>query len=165
MHIEQRGTRYNSIFTRIDTPDEHFTAKIPTTLQNCKHDPGRIMSLPEQEIYSERRSKFFQEFTWPFGYYEPDEYLDYLEWDYLECVGLKALRVESVPTEMILSGKEGVKAMIRATWLRFTSRIPEALRQDFIDELANKYVEIHPTDSVGLVHFPLTRLEVDALKV
>ena len=34
MRIEKRLTRYNLIFTRIDIPYEHFTATIPTPLQD-----------------------------------------------------------------------------------------------------------------------------------
>lgn len=95
-----------------------------------------------------------------FGYYEPDEYKDWLD-----HVGFKANLVESSPADMIFSGKEAVKAFIRATWVPVTARIPEDLLQDFIEELANTYISRHPTDSAGLVHIPLRRLEVDATKV
>lgn len=63
---------------------------------------------------------------------------------------------------MIQKGKEGLAAWIRTTWLPYTQRVPEELREEFIEELVDKYVENHPLDDEGYVHVPMMRLEVEA---
>lgn len=107
----------------------------------------------------EKWSQYFQGFTIPFGFYDPDEYKDLLK-----SVGLTVNFVESTPSEMVHAGKEGLKGFIRSTWVPLTNRIPENLLPDFVDELAEIYIESYPLDSAGLIHIPLKRLEVDATK-
>ena len=52
---------------------------------------------------------------------------------------------------MVQKGVEGLKSWIRTVWLPYTQRIPEDLREEFIDELATRYIELHPLDTEGMV--------------
>jgi trans-aconitate methyltransferase len=119
-----------------------------------------LINGAKKMIVSEKWSKYFQEFTFPFGFYTPDEYKDLLK-----RIGFKANAVESTPAEMIYEGKEGLKGFIRATWVPLNNRIPEDLLPNFIEELADIYIKNYPPDDAGLVSIPLQRLEVDATKV
>jgi trans-aconitate methyltransferase len=108
----------------------------------------------------EKWNQYFQGFTIPFSFYDPDEYQNLLK-----RVGLIG-NVQLTPDEMIQEGKEGLKGFIRSTWVPLTTnRIPEDLLPDFVEELVQTYIESYPLDSAGLVHIPFKKLEVDATKV
>lgn len=66
---------------------------------------------------------------------------------------------------MIHKRIEGLKAWIRTTWLPYTERIPEDLRQEFIDDMVNRYIDKYPPDSRGFIHVQLIRLDVEAEKM
>ena len=107
----------------------------------------------------EKWNQYFQGFTIPFSFYDSDEYQDLLK-----RVGLIG-NVQLTPAQMIQAGKEGLKGFIRSTLVHLTNRIPEDLLPDFVEELAQIYIDSYPLDTAGLVRIPLKILEVDATKV
>ena len=70
---------------------------------------------------------------------------------------------ELIPKDMIQKGKEGLAGWIRTTWLPYTERIPENMRNNFINELINSYNNRFPIDDNGLFHIKMVRLEVEAV--
>lgn len=121
---------------------------------------SKIVEVMETNLKSGKWSRYFKDFSYPYGFYGPEEYKIWLE-----CVGLKAKRVELIPRDMIYEKIEGLRAWIRTTWLPYTERIPEDLRQEFIDDIVNRYVEKYPPDNTGLIYVQLIRLDVEAEKV
>ena len=121
---------------------------------------SKIVKAMEGNIKSEKWSRYFTDFSNPYGLYGPEEYKAWLK-----RVGLKAKRVQLIPRDMIHEKIEGLKAWIRTTWLPYTERIPEDLHQEFIDDIVNRYVEKYPPDSTGLIHVELIRLDVEAEKM
>jgi len=101
----------------------------------------------------------FKRFSFPYGFYGPDEYQ---EW--VHEAGLQAGRVELIPKDMIHQGREGLAGWVRTTWLPYTQRVPEEKREAFVAQLVDNYLERHPADEQGLVHVRMVRLEVEALK-
>jgi trans-aconitate 2-methyltransferase len=69
-----------------------------------------------------------------------------------------------IPKDMIHPGKEQLMAWIRTTWLPYTQRVSIGYRDEFVDELASKYIENYPPDSKGHIHIDMVRLEVEAEK-
>ncbi len=124
-----------------------------------KGSGSKIVEVMETNCKSKKWSGYFKDFSSPHGFYGPEEYKDWLK-----DVGLKAKRVELIPRDMIHKRIEGLKAWIRTTWLPYTERIPEDLRQEFIDDIVNRYVEKYPPDNAGLIHVQLIRLDVEAEK-
>jgi trans-aconitate methyltransferase len=104
-------------------------------------------------------SQYFTEFTFPYGFHGPDEYKVWLA-----EAGLQPVRLELLPKDMIHQSKEGLAGWIRTTWLPYTSRLPEKLRDEFISRLVEKYVADHPANGSGLIHVAMIRLEVEATK-
>jgi trans-aconitate methyltransferase len=102
---------------------------------------------------------YFGDFRYSFGFHSPH---DYEAW--LKEVGLTPKRVELLPRDMAIEGSEGVAAWIRTTWLPFTQKIPEGMRERFIHELVDGYMELCPPDEEGLVHAQSIRLVVEAGK-
>jgi trans-aconitate methyltransferase len=78
--------------------------------------------------------------------------------------GLVPRRLELVPKDMVHQGLAGLEGIIRTTWLPYTERLPDNLRQEFINDVACRYLELYPLDEDGLVHVQMMRLEVEAGK-
>jgi trans-aconitate 2-methyltransferase len=113
-----------------------------------------------QEMISEDCCKpYFKNFTFPYGFYGPEEYAKWLK-----DAGFKPERVELIPKDMKLKGKEGLAGWIRTTWLPFTERVPASLRASFINDIAERYIAAYPLDKKGLAHVKVVRLEVQATK-
>jgi len=117
-----------------------------------------LLSDVANEIATHRRWKgYFVGFTYPWFFYSVDEYSGFLR-----RVGLSAKRVQLIPKDMVHDGKEALRGWVRTVFLPYTLRLPEALREDFIGEIASAYVERRPPDENGRVHEQMVRLEVEA---
>jgi trans-aconitate 2-methyltransferase len=119
-----------------------------------------VLAVVEELISEDDCKPYFKNFSFPYGFYEPEEYTKWL------CAaGFKPERVELFPRDMVLQGKEGLAGWIRSVWLPFTERVPEQLRESFINEIADRYLAAYPLDETGTVHIKMTRLEVQASKI
>jgi trans-aconitate 2-methyltransferase len=119
-----------------------------------------ILSVLEELISEEDCKPYFKNFTFPYGFYGPEEYTLWLH-----EAGFKPERVELIPKVMKLQGKEGLAGWIRTTWLPFTERVPTSLRDTFIDEIADRYIAAFPLDESDNVQIKMARLEVQATKM
>jgi trans-aconitate 2-methyltransferase len=119
-----------------------------------------ILSIIDQLLTVEPWKRFFTDMTFPYGFYNTEEYRTFLD-----EAGLVPKRVELFPKDMRLNGAEGLAGWIRTTWLPFTDKLPDELRQKFIKEIINRYLQEHPIDDVGIVHVGMMRLEVEACKL
>ncbi|MDZ7992473.1 MAG: class I SAM-dependent methyltransferase [Nostoc sp. EfeVER01] len=127
-----------------------------------KTNNSHINTVMSKVMSSASWSKYFDEFTWPWGFYEPNEYKNWLE-----NVGLKVNRVELLSTTKgIFEGKERLNGFIRTILFPFTARIPKVLQQNFVEEIGKTYLETYPSDRMGFIYVPpVVRLEVDATKI
>lgn len=125
-----------------------------------KGNAAAIMDIAGKLISNHRWKKYFEGFQVPYCFPGPDEY-----WAMVERAGLKPTRVERVPKVMVQAVPEGLAAWVRATWLPYLERLPEDLRQDFINDLVDEYILAHPLDDEGKVRIQMVRLEVVAEKV
>ena len=104
-------------------------------------------------------STFFSDFTFPYGFYGPAQYSQWLT-----EAGLKPLRVELFKKDMQHKGRDGFAGWIRTTWLPYLERIPQTSKEAFIDALVDTYIQKHPIDDAGIIHVVMVRLEVEAEK-
>ncbi len=118
-----------------------------------------LIAVLEELISEEDCKPYFKSFTFPYGFYDPEEYTVWLS-----EAGFKPECVELIPKTLKLKGKEGLVSWIRTTWLPFTERIPESLRDSFINEVANRYIAAYPLDVEGMANVQMVRLEVQATK-
>jgi trans-aconitate methyltransferase len=118
-----------------------------------------ILAVVQELISEEDSAPYFKNFTFPYGFYGPEEYNDWLR-----EAGLKPERIELSPKIMKLHGKDGLANWIRTVWRPFTERVPPSLRDTFINEIAERYLAAYPADSTGTVHVKMIRLEVQATK-
>jgi trans-aconitate 2-methyltransferase len=120
---------------------------------------AKIIEVVEQLMISPKWSGYFKNFTFPYGFHNLE---NYRKW--LTALDFKINRVELVPKNMVQENKQGLTSWIRTTWLPYTQAVPEHLREEFIDELAEIYIRQNPVQSDGMVHVHMVRLEVDACK-
>ena len=79
-------------------------------------------------------------------------------------MGLLDVRVELVEKDMQHRGRTGLAGWLRTAWLPYVNRVPAASREIFITEVVDRYVQDYPPDERGVVHVPMVRLEVEAVK-
>jgi trans-aconitate 2-methyltransferase len=118
-----------------------------------------ILDIIDQLMPLEPWNQYFQGMTFPYGFYDAEEYRMFLE-----HAGLIADRIELFPKDMKHQGAEGLAGWVRTTWLPFTDKLPEALKANFVSEIIDRYLKEHPTDANDLVHVAMVRIEVKAHK-
>lgn len=130
-------------------------------LMQCggRGNAARLLDLTGELIKSPPWKEYFTSFSFPYHFYGPQEYRVWMA-----QAGLRPLRVELVAKEMIHQGQAGLEGIIRNTWLPYTQRLPAHLHDEFVKEIAARYLERYPLDEKGLAHVQMMRLEVEAEK-
>ena len=118
-----------------------------------------ILSIIDKLVVVEPWRGFFSNMTFPYGFYDPEEYKAFLH-----EAGLVPERVELFPKDMKFNDTEGLAGWIRTTWLPFTDKIPVELRPKFVELIVNRYLERHSADAEGVVHVGMMRIEAEAYK-
>lgn len=124
-----------------------------------KGNANDILVVMDELMNDDCWRRFFEGFTFPYGFYAAAEYDVWLR-----EAGLKPERVELLQKDMKLHGKEALAGWVRTTWLPYTERLPEERRNDFVVEIVDRYIKKHPLDASGNVHVAMVRLEVAAAK-
>ena len=104
--------------------------------------------------------KFFRKMEKPYFLYGP---ADYERW--LPRFGFKSRGVKLSSKDAVYQGRDRFAAWFRTTWLPYTQRVPEDLREEFIGAVTDRYVAKHPPDADGRVHVRMMRLEINAVKL
>ena len=112
------------------------------------------------EIRLRQWSIFFRKLPKPYFFHSP---ADYEKW--LPRFGFKTHSVKLSPKDAVYPGRERFAAWFRTTWLPYTQRVPENLRDEFVAAVTDRYIARHPLDDAGRVHVRMVRLEIDAVKV
>lgn len=96
----------------------------------------------------------------PYFFYSP---ADYKQW--LPKFGFAPQHIGLAPKDAVYDGVEKFTAWFRTTWLPYTQRVPENLREEFIAAATQRYLMKHPPDAGGKVRVRMVRLEIDAQRV
>ena len=120
---------------------------------------AEIIATLEEMLREPRWSKHFEGFEFPYGFYGPAEYRQWVA-----EAGLTPVRVDLIPKDMQHKGDEGLAAWVRTTWMPYTDRVPESQREQFIAAIVARYLAKRPADAQGTVHLKMVRLEVEAEK-
>lgn len=118
-----------------------------------------VLEAIEAVLGMPRWAGYFEGFSFPYAFYGPD---DYRPW--LADMGFQACRVELLPKEMTHEKSKSFAAWLRTTWLPYTQRVPEPLREEFIHEIVAAHARLRPPGADGSIHFTMVRLEVEATK-
>ncbi len=107
-----------------------------------------------------RWREFFRRMPRAYFFYAPEVYEKWLP-----RFGFKSLGVRLTPKLAAHEGRAGFAAWFRTTWMPYTQRVPEELREEFIASVVERYVAKHPADESGKIHVRMVRLEIDAVKI
>ncbi len=118
-----------------------------------------VLSLFKTLIQEKKWTPYFQNFTFPYGFYGADCYKNLLQ-----EADLSPIRVELIPKDMLYPDMAGFAGWLRTTWLPYMERIPSSLQETFITTLVRRYMEQHSGNNKGIICVPMVRLEVEATK-
>ena len=118
-----------------------------------------VLEALDDIIKESQWAQFFEGFVFPYGFYGPEEYRNWLG-----ALGFKVVRAELLPKDMVHEGKGQFAAWLRTTWLPYTQRVPETLREQFIAAVVERYAEKYSPGNDGNIHIRMVRLEVEAEK-
>ena len=107
-----------------------------------------------------RWQQCFRNLEKPYFFYSPEEYRQWLP-----RLGFDSKSVELVNKVTMFSDALKFAGWLRTTWLPYTQRVPLAEREEFIENVVQRYLARHPTDTDGRVHVKMVRLEIDAVRV
>jgi trans-aconitate 2-methyltransferase len=124
-----------------------------------KGNAATVLEAIDTVLNMPQWARYFGEFTFPYGFYGPDEYRPWLA-----DLGFRANRVELLPKDMVHQQADAFAAWLRTTWLPYTNRVPGSVREEFIHEIVAAHARIRPPDADGSIHFKMVRLEVEAEK-
>jgi trans-aconitate 2-methyltransferase len=118
-----------------------------------------LLEITEDLTKEKRWSGYFRGFQFPYHFYGPEEYRLWLD-----KARLRNIRTELVRKDMVHQGKAGLEGIVRVTWLPYLERLPEGCRQEFVGEVAGRYLGRFPLDEKGRAHVRMMRLEVEACR-
>ena len=107
-----------------------------------------------------RWREFFRKMEAPYFFHSPEEYKKWLL-----RFGFQKHSVKLTPKDVTYAGREGFATWLRTTWIPYTQRVPENLREEFIASVAERYIGKHPMDARGMVPVRMVRLEIDAVRI
>jgi len=124
-----------------------------------KDNAREVLSIIDRIISQDPWHQFFHDFSFPYGFYGPDEYRTWL----VEA-GFVIEKLELIPKNMVHDSVDQFKGWIRTTWLPYLGRIPEPDREEFIDQLTREYRTASGQLAEEVVTTRMMRLEFSARK-
>ena len=124
-----------------------------------KGNADQVFCVLDILVEKRRWRRYFEEFSFTYGFFGPEEYR---EW--LEDAGLEPIRAELIPKDMSYQKREDFAGWIRTTWLPWMSQLPEREKPAFINACIDEYLEMFPADPDGSIHIGMVRLEIVAKK-
>lgn len=112
------------------------------------------------EMRLKRWREFFRKMETPYFFHSPEEYTKWMP-----RFGFETRSVRLAPKDATYAGREGFAGWLRTTWMPYTQRVPEQMREEFISAVVDRYLAKHRVDSKGLVHVRMVRLEIDAIRL
>lgn len=101
---------------------------------------------------------YFKNFTSGFHLVTPTQFVNYIE-----KAGLLLTRIEVVTVDDVFDSKELFMQWITA-WLQHLRFLPKEKHEQFMLEIIDRYLEKHPVDEKGKIHFYDYWMEVEAQK-
>ena len=124
-----------------------------------KGNGEEIFEVARELVRDRAWESYFRGFEFPWAFLGPEEYRQLLN-----EAGLSPRRVELLPRDLRQKGKDGLRAWVRTTWMPYTQKLPQSLREKFISEVVERYLAAHPLTPQGEAVVRMVRLEVEADK-
>lgn len=139
-------------FWRALKHDGEIWIQMPTGL------PNAMEQALHRLLHSQKWSSYFTDFSPPWKFYSLEEYADLLAATHFTPTKLQTVtKHEKFPSRAAFHG-------FLKQWFPYLRPLPDSLKEPFLQELLDAYLEILPSDEKGAVRFIVTRLEVEAKK-
>lgn len=139
-------------FARALKPGGRVCIQMPTGL------PKAMEQALQKVITSDKWKSYFSGFTVPWKFYQPEEYRTLLV-----NAHFSPIRLETATKHERFLSRAAFHGFLRQ-WFPYLRPLPTDLKDAFLTELLDLYVQILPVDENGRVSFIVTRLEVEAKK-
>jgi trans-aconitate methyltransferase len=124
-----------------------------------KGNASQVVEVVNEIMEKDAWKGHFEYFSFPYGFYSPEEYEPWL----IEA-GFGIVSLELKPKNMVHENKDKFKGWFRTTWLPYLHRIPLKLQENFIDIVTDKFLARYPQDQEGKINTKMQRLEFVATK-
>lgn len=139
-------------FEKALKPGGRLCIQMPTGL------PSAMEQALEKTTRAEKWRNYFTQFSPPWKFYQPEEYRSLLENAQFSLTRLETvIKHEKFPTRAAFQG-------FLRQWFPYLRPLPADLKDIFLDQLVDSYLNLLPVDEKGQVSFIVTRLEVEARK-
>jgi trans-aconitate methyltransferase len=116
-----------------------------------------IQAVLDDLLISAQWKKYFAGFVTPYQFCTIKEYDQWLK-----QTSYKADRIELIQKDMIHDSQDGLKGWLRTTWFPYTDQLPDNRKEEFWDNVVERYLLGHPIDQEGRTHVRMVRLEIEA---
>ena len=139
-------------FEKALKPGGKLCIQMPTSL------PSAMQQALDETLSQDKWKGYFTDFSAPWHFYNSNEYGELLINAGLipSRIGV-TLKHERFPSRVVFHG-------FLRQWFPYLRPLPENLKDLFLKELLDRYLELLPVDEQGKVSFIVNRLEVIALK-
>jgi trans-aconitate 2-methyltransferase len=145
-------TRALQCFEKALKPEGKLWIQMPSAL------PEAMQQALEKTISDKKWQDYFTQFSAPWRFYQPEEYRALLVDAHLTPTRLDVVpKHEHFPSRAVFHG-------FLKQWFPYLRPLPVELKDAFLTDLLDSYLEILPVDDQGRVSFILNRLEVEATK-
>lgn len=139
-------------FAKVLKPGGKLCIQMPTGL------PVPMEQALSKMISSEKWKSYFTQFTPPWKFYQLKEYQDLVV-----SAHLTVNRIDTSTKHEKFPSRAAFQGFLRQ-WFPYLRPLPLDLKDVFLTELVDNYLQILPVDEKGQVSFIVTRLEVEARK-
>lgn len=119
----------------------------------------QVRKSVEEIIKKGQWNEYFKNFTFPYGFYSPEEYEPWLK-----QAGFKVEYVSLIPKDMVHESREKFKGWFRTTWLPYINRVPSERQEEFIESVIEEHIESNPPNHEGKIINKMQRLEFQIYK-
>jgi trans-aconitate 2-methyltransferase len=102
---------------------------------------------------------YFAQFVFPYGFHTPD---DYRQW--ASQAGLVVLEGALLSKDMTYPDRQRFVGWLRTAWLPFVEPVDAAMRESYLEEVADTYLATNAPDEAGVIHVDMRRLQVRLTK-
>ncbi len=124
-----------------------------------KGNVAQVRESVEETINEGQWIEYFKDFSFPYGFYSPQEYEPWLI-----KAGFKVEYVSLIPKDMVHESLEKFRGWFRTTWLPYINRVPSGKREEFIEKIIENHIENNPPNHEGKIINKMQRLEFQACK-
>jgi trans-aconitate methyltransferase len=128
-------------FEKALQPGGRLCIQMPTGL------PNAMEQALKKTIHAEKWARYFTEFSPPWKFYQPEEYRPLLE-----NAQFSLSRLETVTKHEKFPSLEAFQGFLRQ-WFPYLRPLPADLKDSFLTDLIDAYLNLLPVDEMGRVSF------------